>query len=58
MYKATANASKNEASFANIELVTEKSAEYWIEGAKEVKKEYPDHHIVASIMCGYNKKDW
>lgn len=51
IYKGTSNATKNEASFANIELVTEKSCEYWIEGCKETKKEFPDHHIVGSIMC-------
>lgn len=49
IYKSSNNATKKEASFANIELVTEKSAEYWIEGCKETKKEYPDHVIVASM---------
>lgn len=51
IYKSTNNATKKEASFANIELVTEKSAEYWIEGCKETKEEFPEHVIVASIMC-------
>lgn len=42
IYKGTSNATKNEASFANIELISEKSAAYWIEGCKELKKEYPN----------------
>ncbi len=39
--KGTSDPLRLEASFANIELVTEKSAQYWIEGCAEVKKEYP-----------------
>jgi len=58
IYKGTSNPTKNEASFANIELISEKSAKYWIEGCKETKKEYPDHVIVASYMCANNKADW
>lgn len=58
IYKGTSNATKNEASFANIELISEKSASYWIEGCKEVKAEYPEHVIVSSIMCANNKEDW
>mmetsp|Transcript_50522 Transcript_50522/g.76891 ORF Transcript_50522/g.76891 Transcript_50522/m.76891 type:complete len:90 (+) Transcript_50522:269-538(+) len=58
IYKGTADPLKLEASFANIELITEKSAEYWIKGCKEVKDEYPDRIIVASYMCQYNKEDW
>ena len=33
IYKATADEMKREAAFANIELISEKSAEYWIKGA-------------------------
>mmetsp|Transcript_10325 Transcript_10325/g.1625 ORF Transcript_10325/g.1625 Transcript_10325/m.1625 type:complete len:90 (+) Transcript_10325:423-692(+) len=58
IYKGTSNATKNEASFANIELVTEKSCEYWIQGCIETKAQYPDHHIVGSIMCQNKKEDW
>ncbi len=49
---------KNDAGFANIELISEKSAAYWIEGAKEIKKKYPNHVLIGSIMCGYIKEDW
>jgi len=36
IYKATSDIHKLEPSFANIELVTEKTLDYWIEGAKEI----------------------
>jgi dihydropyrimidine dehydrogenase (NADP+) len=58
IYKSSASSLRNEAGFANIELISEKSASYWVEGAKEIIKEYPNHVLIGSIMCGYNKKDW
>jgi len=58
IYKATAGTNINDASFANIELITEKTCEYWIEGAKQIKKEFPDRILIGSIMCAYNKEDW
>jgi dihydropyrimidine dehydrogenase (NADP+) len=42
----------------NIELISEKSAAYWIKCATELKKDFPDRILVASIMCGFNKEDW
>ena len=33
IYKATSDELKREAAFANIELISEKSAEYWVKGA-------------------------
>ena len=47
-----------EASFGNIELISEKSASYWIEGAHSIKKDFPDKILIASLMCGFNKDDW
>ena len=46
IYKSTENQLQNNAGFANIELVSEKSAKYWVEGAKEVLKEYPNKILI------------
>lgn len=34
IFKATNNPLRTEASFSNIELISEKKAKYWVEGAK------------------------
>jgi hypothetical protein len=34
IFKATNNPLKTEASFSNIEMISEKKARYWVEGAK------------------------
>lgn len=48
----------NQGSFLNIELITEKSAAYWIQGIRELKRDHPDKIVVASIMAAFNKDDW
>ncbi|KAL4635100.1 dihydropyrimidine dehydrogenase NADP(+) [Arapaima gigas] len=45
-------------SFLNIELISEKTAAYWCRSVTELKADFPDHVIISSIMCGYNKADW
>ena len=52
------NFGPNQGSFLNIELISEKSAAYWIKCVEELKKDFPDRVVIASIMCGYNKADW
>ena len=52
IYKATSDILNTEAAFANIELISEKSAKYWIEGAKNIKKQYPNNILVGSLMAG------
>jgi len=47
-----------QSSFMNIELITEKSAAYWCQSVHELKKDFPDKIVIASIMCGYSKEDW
>jgi dihydropyrimidine dehydrogenase (NADP+) len=42
----------------NIELISEKSAEYWENAIVEVKRDYPESVVIASVMCGYSKEDW
>ena len=58
IYKVGADPLKLEPSFGNIELITEKTAEYWVQGAKEIKKDFPDKILIGSIMCGFIKQDW
>jgi dihydropyrimidine dehydrogenase (NADP+) len=45
-------------SFLNIELISEKCADYWLRGVKELREDFPSKVIIASIMCSYNKEDW
>jgi len=44
--------------FLNIELISEKTAAYWVETVRELKRDFPQHVIVASIMATSNKEDW
>ncbi|EYC21985.1 hypothetical protein Y032_0018g3645 [Ancylostoma ceylanicum] len=48
----------NQGSFLNIELISEKSAAYWLQCIKELKHDFPTKIVIASIMCTYNKEDW
>jgi len=48
----------NQGSFLNIELISEKTAAYWCLAIKELKKDFPQHIIIPSIMCSYSKPDW
>ncbi|XP_070797175.1 dihydropyrimidine dehydrogenase [NADP(+)] [Pituophis catenifer annectens] len=45
-------------SFLNIELISEKVAAYWCRSITELKSDFPDKIVIASIMCSYNKNDW
>ena len=58
IYKVAGDPLKLEPSFGNIELVTEKTAEYWIKGAHDIKRDFPEKMLIGSIMAGYNKDDW
>lgn len=58
IYKPSTDLPYMEPSFGNIELITEKSAEYWINGVSEIKRDFPDKIVIASLMCGFNKEDW
>ncbi|XP_034489970.1 dihydropyrimidine dehydrogenase [NADP(+)] [Drosophila innubila] len=44
--------------FLNIELISEKRAEYWLRSIGELKRDFPEKIIIASIMCSYNEADW
>lgn len=45
-------------SFLNIELISEKTSAYWCQSIKELKEDFPEKIVIASIMCGFNKDDW
>jgi len=47
-----------QSSFMNIELISEKTAEYWCSNVTALKKKHPGKIIISSIMCSYNKEDW
>jgi len=44
--------------FLNIELISEKTCHYWCKAITELKRDFPDRIVIASIMCGFNKQDW
>jgi len=44
--------------FLNIELISEKTAAYWCQSINELKKDFKDKIVIASIMCGFSKEDW
>ncbi|XP_027206045.2 dihydropyrimidine dehydrogenase su(r) [Dermatophagoides pteronyssinus] len=45
-------------SFLNIELISEKTAAYWCRCISELKKDFPENIMIASIMAKYNQDDW
>ncbi|XP_070150339.1 dihydropyrimidine dehydrogenase [NADP(+)] [Polyergus mexicanus] len=45
-------------SFLNIELISEKTADYWCRSITELKQDFPSKIVIASIMCTYNRADW
>jgi len=47
-----------QSSFLNIELISEKTYAYWCQAITELKKDFPKHVVIASIMCGYIEEDW
>lgn len=52
------NYGPQQGAFLNIELISEKRAEYWFRSIAELKRDFPEKIIIASIMCTYNEADW
>lgn len=52
------NYGPNLQSFLNIELISEKTCAYWLKVIQELKEDFPEHIIIASIMCEFNEQDW
>ena len=44
--------------FENIELISDKPFEAWLDELADCKAKYPDHMLIASIMEEYNKDAW
>src|SRR2546430_7819286 len=44
--------------FENIELISDRPIEVWLEEFRQVKKDYPNHILIASIMEEYDKGRW
>ena len=42
----------------NIELISDRSFDVWVDELKEVKDKYPDRILIASIMEEFNKDAW
>jgi len=58
IFKLTNDETRNDPSFGNIELITEKTAEYWIKGAADIKKDFPEKILIGSLMAGFKREDW
>ncbi|XP_060802802.1 dihydropyrimidine dehydrogenase [NADP(+)] [Amyelois transitella] len=52
------NYGPGQGSFLNIELISEKCEAYWCQSITELKRDFPNKVIIASIMCSYNEADW
>eukprot|EP01135_Chromosphaera_perkinsii_P007593 Nk52_evm49s914 gene=Nk52_evmTU49s914 len=52
------NYGPGQGSFLNIELISEKSCAYWLKAVSQLKREFPDRILIASIMCAYEKESW
>ena len=48
----------HQSAFLNIELISEKTASYWCKTVHELKRDFPDRVVIASIMCALNEEDW
>ncbi len=44
--------------FQNIELLSHKTVQYWVDGIKYLKTKYPTKVIIASIMAPVDRKEW
>src|SRR5438045_4661042 len=44
--------------FENIELISDRPIEIWLEEFRQVTKDYPHHVLIASIMEEYDKERW
>lgn len=52
------NFGPGQGAFLNIELISEKYLDYWLESIRELRRDFPEKILIASIMCAYDKDDW
>ena len=50
--------SKDNIGFQNIELISDRPFEDWLDDFKRVKDEWPDHILIGSVMESYEKGRW
>lgn len=55
---ARMRAGKDILGWQNIELISDRPFDTWIEEFKQVKQKYPDRVLIASIMEEYRKDSW
>ena len=56
--KLRSNISGEVIGFENIELISDRPIEVWLDEFRQIKKEYPDHILIASVMEEYEKSRW
>jgi len=56
--KLRSNISGEVIGFENIELISDRPIEVWLDEFRQIKKEYPDHFLIASVMEEYEKSRW
>lgn len=56
--KLMANDGKEVIGWENIELISDRKFEVWLDEYKEAKDAYPDGILIASVMEEYNKDAW
>ena len=44
--------------FQNIELISDRPFETWLDELADCKREYPDHMLIASVMEEYRREAW
>jgi dihydroorotate dehydrogenase len=56
--RVRANDSKEVLGWENIELISDRGFDVWLDEFKRVKDKYPDGVLIASIMEEYNRDSW
>ena len=56
--KLYSRASNEVIGFQNIELISDRKIDDWLFDFENIKKEYPEKRLIASIMEEYNKEAW
>ena len=57
-YARLRTASKEVVGWQNIELISDRPFEVWLDELKRLKDKYPDGAVIASIMEEYNRDAW
>ena len=52
------NFGPGQGAYLNTELISEKTAAYWCQSINELKKDYRNNIVIASITCAFSKEDW